>query len=344
MLSDIHFDYFSFTIHPDTSNPLASPAVIASYLGALLGDTHIDASGLRHYLRSYLFLKTGSRVLYDGDYQRGTCHVLMSGAGCAVLGSSGIAELLRAVRPLSKRLVATRIDIAVDADGIAYMSEIESILKYWISPFAKTLELSTSSRYRRADQAVEFVSRTVYLGSRTSNRMVRIYGKEHDGRPYTRCEIETKAEFAQELLARFLEKPDVRYLAVSAFAGFFDVEGFLDVRIGMSAEPVTLPARQRLQRSLAWLLSCSTSVSMVADYYGWQNLKNMIIERQAELRKRRGKTPRGDTGVTNFSFEPSRGSFDAWRSQYIQTVQSIRQLELPDDSILSHSLSSDFDA
>jgi len=223
----IHFDYLGLTLHPSEG---VSPIVVAAHLSAFLGeDFEKGRAGLRGYDASYLCPTTRCTVLHGGLAQRGTIHIIITGSGCRVLGETKIRSLCDYLDTCGA-LSCTRMDIAIDVVGLDWRREVSDIAQYVVSPFVRMYK-EVSTRDLKSPAVLE--SRTLYFGSRESERMVRIYGKQTDeGEDYTRCEIEVKADLAAAYFSAYMVDTGrtVRQLAVSAFDRFFDVEiilGFL---------------------------------------------------------------------------------------------------------------------
>lgn len=320
----IHFDYLGLTLRPSEG---CTPLIVAAHLAAYLKEDFEKDRGLMHYDYSLRFPTSRSMVLYGGIHQKDTVHIVISGMGCRSLGDKGIRSFCEYLG-LCGAVTCARVDIAVDVAGLDWRREITDITQYVVSPYVKKRKEVITANLK--DSKV-FDSRTLYFGSRQSQKMVRIYGKVTDDtqEPYTRCEIECKQEFAEALYTSFMAQSTIHTLAVQAFDQFFAVEGFLNISLTGLHVPLDIIARRRVGRSVAWALSCSGALTAIMAYYGQQNFMNMLKEREMDRRlaKKRGgrKTPVGNTGVTNISF-PDFADFFADGELQPPTFEEFRPL------------------
>lgn len=297
----IHLDYLSFTLHPN--RPDYQPSYILGVLAQILGEGWESASGMRAYTDSALFPSSGLRVLWGGETQRGTYHIIASGT--TILHT----DVERVIRYISSygHIVVTRLDIALDKPGDDYLDDLVEIIKYVTSPYIKTIKEWMT--YVLEDRPAPR-SRTVYIGSRQSERMLRIYGKTDDeGRVYTRLEVELKGHIANEAFAHLMGGHSPLDVFAASVFPIFDAKAWLNLDVDKVALAVHYKQKTRLANSLAFFLRVAVRWAEVRSYYGKHNFdalmlqaaKDRIEARKARQLGRKLKTPVGDTGVTNWS-------------------------------------------
>lgn len=238
-------DWMSYTLPENMSVDEA-----VTMIGYQLDEFSIAKKGAQGY-RSMIVHPSGITILFDGKPDMGI-HMIAPGSAIGNLinvfidsktamtpfglgnpiwdKSEGIYELLKEIHLASGRF--TRIDLAIDDHGERYFSieKLEAILeqRQYVGRFKKYKVLVE----KNIDG--EIIGHTVYLGSRSSETMIRIYNKRAEQRkktannhqsnePWVRWEIELKGKNANQAVKALIEKKDIGQVCIGVLARYFRV-------------------------------------------------------------------------------------------------------------------------
>lgn len=280
----LRVDYVSMTL------PASARQALAGVFAEVFGTDFTCAAGMQHYAES-LRWSNGSKILFGGDYQNDTCHAIIPGQACAECNPLHLLRVL--VNDYKLPVKLTRLDIALDVPG-SYTQAVEQNIGLYAYQMRSALFIQKYSRAR------ELIGCTFYWGSRTSDRMLRVYDKMIDELPYTRFEVELKGAWAETMLKAILGLSSLSSLAGSAFSRLFKIEAFTNL-----LDHVTpfKPYKARVSsRRLDWLLNCSGAVQDVLEAYGVAYVLGEIVQKNV----RRGTTPNDNMGVKNWSEQVRR--------------------------------------
>jgi len=259
----------------------------------LFRDKFGDLQDLGHGGRGFKVIQRGlaefkfysEPLLQKGEY----FHLEFPGLACEALNwdyFKALYEYLDGVFP--ERFKFTRIDLAFDhVNFTPDQVEIE-IKNNNIRSLAKrdTLEIFESP-FKTKDNG-DIGTKTVQFGSRSSQRMIRIYDK----RGFTRLEFEVKQERSDIIANNLLrENDDSKWFEISVghLRDFIDFKSdwWLDFIQGRARANQTLskPSQVNLEKITSWIgKQVTPALSVLADVLPYGDLNHMI----AIGRKRRG--------------------------------------------------------
>ena len=261
-------DWLSFT---DVSNTDINASL--SEFGFVREDFIDNEKGAFGYKKMLLHTGSSFRVLYDGndgmgfhyDFSGSSMHVLFSkyvdslyedtpfGPGLDV-DLKILVSLFQKIRLLGH---ITRLDLAIDnkVDIFFSLPELQKILEdcRYVSKFRSwqlVKDCTTSN---------ELVGATIYLGSRKSDIMLRVYDKQLEqiakgiegasDIPWVRWEIELKNEYANIVLNDFLNGVDVGSLAFGILSNYLRIILFDDCnKSRCSSDPVWAAFIEEVQK------------------------------------------------------------------------------------------------
>jgi DNA relaxase NicK len=192
--------WFAITIFQDVEKVKALWAqFFALGLGVLVEKGH----GARRY-KQILEALQGAKIYFDyGDEKTKVqhCHIEVPGSACECLLPTAFQDLVSHLQTNNIRFSVKRADFAFDGvpfspqdflDGL--MSEnLVSLIKRDPSPENESIRIEQSPFKLRENGEVGTM--TVYAGSKSSDRMVRVYNKRGD----TRLEFQMRDERAHEV-------------------------------------------------------------------------------------------------------------------------------------------------
>lgn len=188
-------DWISFTIKSNFESALATLSALQKGLSLT------EASPGLGYKKAH---KYGlAIIMYDGTEAMGT-HVVLSGKAVKQFNLSySIEPLIMHLKEYNYTIA--RLDLAMDIYS-NYMDIIENAIN--------NKDYSTKSRRIKIIKELEantnvVKGRTFYIGSRTSNKMLRIYDKgleQGTDLDWTRFELELKAELAKDVFIKLLDE------------------------------------------------------------------------------------------------------------------------------------------
>lgn len=222
--------------HPDVLNPKISK--FACYDAHWLPD--VPRMG---YTSAFMAAdKQGLKVYWNNDRREMGVHVSWSGSA---LQGENWEELANKITGVSWKI--TRLDLAVDVNR---KWEIAALYEH-----QKQGWIVTNARKARLIQSTD--GSTLYIGSRTSERYLRIYDKAAQTgtrEPWTRIELECKGEFANGVFLYLLNEtsPDFR----DVIRGYVDFTESLQWQAAMASPtpPWSLSKAEKRTDTKAWLL------------------------------------------------------------------------------------------
>ena len=307
----LSIDWLNVTFNDD-SDELVD--FILKHLSERLGGVEFESSNGKHgYDSSYR--SAGVLLARGGVSQRGTMLLSLSGSVSSYLQWYGISALLRSViRQFAVKVRFTRIDIALDVSGEVWRN-VDNPRKVYNRLLDGRIErVSMVQSWERAKDWICFPEHkeeqyktdgfTMYVGSRTSERMLRIYRKKVRGRWSTRFEYELKERYSANVGYILLHGGSIYDAWAIATSNFFDLTGLIDGTAII--EGTVIPLRKLKHSSRwSWLLNISSALAEFQENYPG-HFQEVLIEG----RERLGYTPYGNTGV---HFEDSKNAslFDA---------------------------------
>ena len=195
----------------------------------------------------------------------------LNGATLSGLSTETLCMLLLAAQ-CEDRFIANRIDIALDFP----LQSPRLSARYWESFIDDGMLAGYRSVSRVMSRGGSRPGTTVYLGSRESDRFVRIYDKNIDGVDYDRLEVEFKRTRADWIMRQIVAAPaaDLPGLLNGVVCGAIafrrsrdDVDFFKNYSYG----PVSVPAVQLhldIERSIAFIQKHSATYAMLEEFMG----------------------------------------------------------------------------
>jgi hypothetical protein len=290
---------------PEAVAELVSEAV----LGRRLGLGHWQAlGGARFYGRRWELIK-GVTLLGEPQAPGASehLHLVLPGEACEVAGVDGLLRLLRRLRDLATEVRVVRLDVAVDRAPFDPEVALAAVKGGQVVCHAKRgRDGLVAHSWHEGNGAGE--GRTLYVGRRSSRRLLRIY----DAHGFTRVELECKGEFADVLawllvavrwdpaeLARTVMGAIRSYCEFGAPRGRHGVRGLrllswwaAFVGGAERLRGLVVERRQRLSvdRTLEWLdRQVVRSLAMVLECYGghgWQLLEGWVASARPYLSAR----------------------------------------------------------
>ena len=229
-------DWLSFTILEGDD----VEAVLDDF-GFLMSDFHTCPKGANGYRQMLLLNGSTLRVLYDGNEGMGV-HFDVSGSAIADLfmyfrrslevptpfGTDAIDMDIQVMSELLSRVDrlghVTRLDLAIDNvnDLFFTLDELVGILKdqRFVSKFRSWRDLAEYTT------GGEVRGHTLYLGSRTSDIMLRVYDKQVEQGvdfSWVRWELELKDERASQALALMLSGASIGSICLGILKNYFRI-------------------------------------------------------------------------------------------------------------------------
>ncbi len=213
-----------------------------------------------------------------GRPEMGT-HVSFSGRSLRSLAEGGISALDMLQWSLKEGGRATRIDLAIDV-----FDEVIDIVALAMSPRVK--EAPGSARKWKLYTG-EDGGRTAYIGSRKSDKFLRIYDKAvesgHTERPWTRFELEIKGDAAKVVAAAFAALPDGEHAAYikGIMRAMFNPDDTLYQEL-MSAPAILVKTdKDTDDNTLEWLMNSvaktlAKTILRRSDFDVWQEFVQMV--------------------------------------------------------------------
>jgi len=191
-------------------------------------------NGRRPYSISY-----GNRfvtVFMSPTMEWSLCEI--TGAGCELLTNFGQMETV--INQVQDRV--TRIDVAIDIQ-VGEINRVEEIVS-----------AGYSARFTTKSDVVSGTGRTHYIGSRTSERMCRVYqyNPPHPRADLLRIEFELKGKRAKQLAA-LAPTESVRSVAQGLLDAYSFKSPLVAVQWGEGTQFEPLRGKQRHNNTIAWI-------------------------------------------------------------------------------------------
>jgi DNA relaxase NicK len=185
--------WFSCTIFANAESRLSLWAVLFNSLGTLIPRGY----GGKLYKESDVAL-LGAKVYYDpvmtNEAGEEHYHIEIPGHACDCLDPVVFCNLVKYLRSKNIRFNIKRLDLAFDDLEFSPDDFLEAISSEKLVSLAKRESIRIeSSPFKKPDNSHVLGTKTVYLGSMSSQRMVRVYDK----RGYVRLEFQVRDERAQ---------------------------------------------------------------------------------------------------------------------------------------------------
>jgi DNA relaxase NicK len=224
--STVVLDWLSFTVPFDDALNLSSVAAAASWLAHQVFGGGVPLERGRYgYTSAYSVLGSGAVLYHEGRPEMGV-HVELPATALAVVGMD-VAALLSFVARHGGR--ATRVDLALDSDTPIDMFrrailDGEAVTKSHVKKSYEMQSLFEDDNGLRGH--------TIYIGSASSERRVRIYDKAAEtstvGRIWTRIEVQHRGSAAQAVFELLHDSGDRDGASVCISA----ICGAIDFRVG----------------------------------------------------------------------------------------------------------------
>lgn len=240
-------DWLSYTVHWNTEalhrfrkafNLDLAAAALTNQTGAW-----VPEKPLHGYAQAVSFASSsGLRVMASKPNSPMGIHVSWSGSALQEVNPRAV---LRAALAMGANI--TRIDIAIDTPSEPTWASFEVA---WVNG-----EVTTRARDYR--QIKSNRGRTFYVGSRTSEKFLRIYDKAAEsgiGGPLTRIELECKHDYADGV-ARHIDANGYDYFA-DIIKGFCDFPTLSWWRDNMTSPTLLegIPKKEKRSDTFAWLM------------------------------------------------------------------------------------------
>lgn len=178
------------------------------------------------------------------------------------------------------KFVANRIDIALDFP----LQPTRLSMRDWEGFVLSKLILGYKTVRRISGFGGSRSGMTVYLGSRESDRFVRIYDKNIDGVDYDRLEVEFKRSRAQDIMERIAvcsvdELPELLNGVVCSQIKFSRFHSDIQFFKSYSYGPVEVPAsvlHLDIERSIAFVKRHCATFAMVEEFMGSQKFDKFM--------------------------------------------------------------------
>jgi len=271
-------DYLRVTVHEDIGFCQSQYVrFFQNYLSSLIDNTH-GSQGFRK-MRSGLL---GFRLKYDPSVKNKYCSFEFPGQACGAVPPDVFSEFLHFLEDHDIRYKITRVDFAIDNVGFNPDDVYDAIMENKIRSLTtrETLRIDYSP-LQKQETGEKVGTKTVYFGSRQSERFLRVYDK----RGYTRFEVEFKGKrsdlVGREVLLSSVSSWHTRILEnVNDFIEFF-TEWWRDFvsGVGRAFNKVYSAGEKVLQQKVDWLVnSVSRTFAEVVQLTNGKILDEMLRE------------------------------------------------------------------
>lgn len=274
---------------------------IIDYLVKRLSEVLVSEFQSAGGVHGYEFSKRSDGVViaYGGESQKNTLLLSLSGSACSVLGWYGASALVRALLKFSGVTVKfSRVDLALDVVGEwwQYFDHPDRVFERLHDRRIKSVTIVNN--YERQDEPLNVMGaenwiisgHTTYIGSRTSERFMRIYKKlKDDGSKVTRFEYELKERYALVVGSMMLHGNTIAEAYIFANTKHIDISDIYDLSVVCDEEPCQSLPRKKVTSRFQWLMSVSSALVdfMNAEPDMWATV----------LHEGMRKSPVGNTGV-----------------------------------------------
>jgi DNA relaxase NicK len=193
---------------------------------------------------------SGAQALSDGKPNQGV-HVILPGATLEDMRARGYLERTLCETIEAKGGQASRVDVAIDIFGEGFT------VPDFADAYARG-EFKSPAKSATRTQQVGGTGDTFYLGSRTSDRMLRVYNKAAErglssGEAWLRLELETKKLRARAVLGAVSKHPYTRAVVNASIRDFLEWPNDKYIA-AVTGEDVDMPELTRkLPAFLSWL-------------------------------------------------------------------------------------------
>ncbi|MEG4501580.1 replication initiation factor domain-containing protein [Microcoleus sp. F10-C6] len=237
-------------------------------------DTNVLAlNKLWHEVHEFQGSLIGTRYPASGSCEPYKHFVDLKGSTLSGIALDKIQALLFFCQT-EEEFIANRIDIALDFPVVSDFPRLSR--RHWEVFLGDNLLVGYRSVRRVSNCGNNRPGTTVYLGSRESERFVRIYDKNIDGIDYDRLEIEFKRSRAQWIMQQMAACPfdDIAQFLNGVACGQInfarqheDTEFFRNYKFG----PISVPAPSLhldIERSIAFIERHCATLAMVEEFMG----------------------------------------------------------------------------
>lgn len=195
----------------------------------------------------------------------------LNGSVLASMSFEAVHQLLLCAQ-LEHKFIANRIDIALDFP----LQSPRLSMRYWESFIEDGLLVGYRTVRRVMSRGGSRPGTTVYLGSRESDRFVRIYDKNIDGVDYDRLEVEFKRSRALWVMQQIansspVDLPSLLNGVVCGQINFARSRSDIDFFKSYKYGPVSVPAPQLhldIEKSIAFVQRHSATFAMLDEFMG----------------------------------------------------------------------------
>jgi hypothetical protein len=240
-------DWFSGT-------KITGPLIFDTAFPQDMGQTVSTAKPRNGYNRGDM-LRCGAVVLYHSKYRDMGYHAQFDGASLRELRMVGMTDTQIVRRLSSMAMKASRIDVAMDVFGS------ESLTVPAIANAVERGDIIAVTKKATYTHGVGGSANgaTLYLGSRTSERMLRVYDKAAeqgiDGMRWLRLEFEIKEEQAHAVQRALVVNNEIAGIFRAIWASFVKKCAFVELDQAIGSTSVTIPDVPRKAHStVVWLL------------------------------------------------------------------------------------------
>ncbi len=270
--------WYSHTLHP-VEGAGSQHKLAYEHLQDVLAESGNDTvweerNAHNGYQRGIVEINLGIRIEWSpatgGEY----CTVNIPGDACDVLGFEGITEYHRRIQDTAiiERLNMKRLDLALDTQEITPGETWERLGQEGFHFQGQRETLRRQEQYETGDM-------TVYLGSRQSDRHVRIY----DQRGPTRVELVTRDSWAAKAWeclgdrgAECIPGLICDYVNFQEWDAWSDAMNDTDAIRLRACATVREIAQEQLERKYEWVRRCAASFAKVAKYKASQGKQEIM--------------------------------------------------------------------
>jgi DNA relaxase NicK len=281
---EFSIDWLTLTVFCSVS---AAISIYDKVLKQFLGNLQIDKFGFAGYKQSLLGLN-GFRIFHDLRTKEERVTFVIPGQACQAIYSYQFIDLMAVIEDMGYRYNVTRLDLAFDHElftplDVWQAAHEEGIIR---TDAKRSSFVITSSPWAEDDRG-DLGTNTVYIGSRSSERMLRVYDK----RGYTRVELELKGKRAKAVSTHlFHADPDSWYsLAMGHLMDFVTVncawwESFTGA-CKRAYMKITAAAEYSVEKLVAWVdRQVGGALHVIREVLGEGEL--LMLARKAQLTPR----------------------------------------------------------
>ncbi len=192
-------------------------------LGVLEGLEH-SGHGSRGFHELYVG-DAGFSVSADPVFGEGYCSLVFPGKACDHVGVERLRSLVALLSGDGVKFRATRLDVALDTQEF----DVQAVADAEAAGLVECNATVFDERKNIDRGSGELVGHTIYVGSRESTAMLRMYlkkdGKSFGEQPFTRLEMEYKKLRAEMEFLQLMafDVADWSRIAGASLRGFFDI-------------------------------------------------------------------------------------------------------------------------